>query len=141
MKKKFSYRHFVSFEDTNMVGNVYFSKYLSWQGKCREIFIREKVPELISEVEDGTLSLITLHCSCNYLSELRAFDEVIVEMSLDSIQQNRIRMSFEYHKICDTSNCIVANGLHEIGCFRRAAVGLETIPVPASLLNALELYK
>lgn len=141
MKNKFEYRHIVSFEDTNMMGNVYFANFISWQGKCREFFIRDKAGELLQELEAGTLALITLHCSCNYLSELKVFDEVVVKMSLESVQQNRIRMAFEYYKTGGNKEQLVASGLHETGCFRRADHGLETIPVPPPLAKALEEYQ
>ncbi len=140
MKKRFEYRHTVSFEDTNVMGNVYFSNYISWQGKCRELFIKEKAVGLLREIESGDLALITLHCSCNYLSELKVFDEVIIGMGLESIQHNRIKMSFEYYKTENGNSNIVAAGVHETGCFRRSAAGLEAIPVPLALVKALEGY-
>ena len=37
--RAFEYRHVVSFEETNLVGNVYFANHLSWQGRCRELFL------------------------------------------------------------------------------------------------------
>lgn len=133
--------HTVSFQDTNVMGNVYFSNYISWQGKCRELFIKEKAGDLLSEIESGNLTLITLHCSCNYLSELKVFDEVRIGMGLESIQNNRIKMSFEYYKTENGNSSIVATGLHETGCFRRNDTGLEAIPVPLSLARALEEYQ
>jgi enediyne biosynthesis thioesterase len=131
----------VGFEDTNAMGNVYFSNYLSWQGKCRELFIREKTPELIQDLDEGLLTLITLHCSCTYLSELKAFDEVSIDMSLDNVVYNRVKVIFEYRKLGNGTSQVVASGIHEIGCFCRDEEGLKTIAIPSALMEALEAYK
>lgn len=141
MKKKFEYRHTVCFEDTNIMGNVYFANYISWQGRCREMFIKEKAGALLKEMETGNLSLITLHCSCNYISELKVFDEVVVAMQLESILQNRIKMSFEYYREENGGKIILATGVHDAGCFKRGPSGLEAVPVPPLLVKSLEEYQ
>ena len=65
----YSYRHVVGFGDTNLVGNVYFVNHIEWQGRCREMFLREKAPEVVQGFAQG-LALVTTRCSCEYLSEL-----------------------------------------------------------------------
>ncbi len=141
MKKKYEHAHIVCFEETNVMGNVYFASFIQWQGRCRELFIREKAHELLYEMEKGDLVLITLHCACSYLSELKVFDEVVIAMGLDDIQQNRIRISFEYSRKEQGSYRVVAKGVHEAGCFRRGVNGLQAIPVPPVLANALKAYQ
>src|ERR1035438_6217716 len=79
--RAYEYRHVVGFEDTNLVGNVYYVNHLRWQGRCREMFLREHVPQLLSELE-ADLALVTLFCSCEYLEEIVAFDEILVRMTL-----------------------------------------------------------
>src|SRR5205807_1731949 len=61
--KAYEYRHVVGFEETSLVGNVYYVSHLRWQGRAREMFLREHVPEILLEFERG-LALITLQCSC-----------------------------------------------------------------------------
>ena len=36
--KYYEYRHLVAFEESNLVGNVYYVNHLRWQGRCRELF-------------------------------------------------------------------------------------------------------
>src|SRR5918996_665010 len=93
--KAYEYRHLVGFEETNLVGNVYYVNHLRWQGRCREMFLREHAPGILGELQSG-LALATTHCSCEYFVELRAFDEVLVRMRLASITQNRLELEFEY---------------------------------------------
>ena len=94
-ERVYEYRHVVTLAETNLLGNVYFSHYLSPQGYCREMFLKEKVPSVIDELARD-LRLVTLRCSCEYFVELFAFDEVVIRMRLQGITQNRIALGFEY---------------------------------------------
>ena len=140
MKNRFEYAHTVSFEETNLMGNVYFAHFLSWQGKCREMFIKEKAPGLLALIESNELSLVTINCSCEFFSELKAFDEVMVSMQLVSATHNRIKMSFNYIKKTGDTLKIVAKGDHEVGCFFRDGANLTTVSVPEILQEALIEY-
>src|SRR5438105_8223210 len=95
MIRAYEYRHVVCFEETNLVGNVYYVNHLSWQGRCREMFLREHAPDVLAQLSDG-LSLATVRVSCEYLAELAAFDEVIIRMRLGELSQSRLTLLFEY---------------------------------------------
>ena len=136
--KAYEYRQIVSFEETSLVGNVYYVNHLQWQGHAREMFLREYAPEILGELERG-LALITLQCSCQYLEELKAFDEVLIRMFLGSITQNRIHMRFEYWRE-GTRPELVARGEQEIACMRRQGDRLVPAPVPAVLQEALAAF-
>ena len=136
--KAYEYRHIVSFEETSLVGNVYYVNHLHWQGRAREMFLREHAPEILDELDRG-LALITLHCSCQYLEELRAFDEIVVRMFLGSITQNRIAMRFEYWREGARPG-LVARGEQEIACMRRVEGRMVPAAVPAALEEALAAF-
>src|SRR4051812_49405250 len=91
----YEYEHTVGFEDTNLVGNVYFARYVSWQGRCRELFLRDHAPTVLDDLARD-LRLVTTHVSCHYFAELRALDRVTVRMTLDRIGQSRVAMAFDY---------------------------------------------
>src|SRR3954447_4989322 len=88
LMRAYEYRHVITFEDTNLVGNVYFTRYLGWQGRCRELFLREHAPSVLEELARD-LRLVTTRVSCDYFAELRAFDEVLVAMTLRAASQTR----------------------------------------------------
>jgi enediyne core biosynthesis thioesterase len=136
--KAYEYRHVVGFEETSLVGNVYYVNHLHWQGRAREMFLREHAPEILGELDRG-LALITLHCSCQYLEELRAFDEIVVRMFLGSITQNRIAMRFEYWREGARAG-LVARGEQEIACMLRQDGRMVPAPVPAALQEALAAF-
>ncbi|HEY7592198.1 MAG TPA: acyl-CoA thioesterase, partial [Actinophytocola sp.] len=47
MSGYYELRHRVGFEETNFVGNVYYTNYLRWQGHCRERFLTEEAPDVL----------------------------------------------------------------------------------------------
>jgi enediyne biosynthesis thioesterase len=134
--RSYCYRHTVSFEETNVVGNVYFTRHLSWQGRCRELFLREYAPEILDELRRD-LRLVTLNVSCEYFAELRALDDVEIRMWLAHLRQHRIKLGFDYLLQRVGSTVLIARGFQEIGCMRHAANGLIPSAVPPSLAAAL----
>jgi enediyne core biosynthesis thioesterase len=139
MNKYFEYSHTVSFEETNLVGNVYFVNYFKWQGRCREMFLKEKAGNVIVDIEAGRLALITLHSACNFLGELKAFDQLRVQMFLEGVNNHKIKMKFNYYKVAGEELQLVATGVHEAGCFEKTSAGLAPVVVPI-LMNALNNY-
>lgn len=137
--RAFEYHHIVGFEETNLVGNVYYVSHLRWQGRCREMFLRENAPEILRDLSQG-LALVTTHCSCDYFLELNAFDEVLIRMHLGELTQNRITMNFEYWRSQDDGEELVARGTQQIACMRREGERMVPMPVPEALRETLRLY-
>lgn len=137
--RQFEHRHVVTFEDTNVVGNVYFARYLSWQGSCREMFLRDHAPEVFAHLATD-FALVTVRCSCEFFDELRVSDEVLVAMTLREIRQNRVVMGFEYMRIWPGRPTVVARGEQEVACMRRTEGVLRPDPIPDVLRRALEAY-
>jgi len=133
--RAFEYRHIVGFEETNLVGNVYYVNHLRWQGRCREMFLREHAPAVLEQLSNG-LILATVHCSCDNLEEVRAFDEILVRMRLTSVAQNRISLGFEYWRVNADREQLIARGRQEVACMRRDG----PTPVPNELRQALLPY-
>jgi len=146
--RTFEYRHRVAFEETNLVGNVYYVNLLRWQGRCRELFLMEHCPELLPELARG-LVMVTTRCSCEFLRELVAFDEVAVRMRLAERAQNRVTMGFEYWRLgtgdggaepFSRGEELVARGEQQVAFLRREGGRLVTVPIPAALSSALDGY-
>lgn len=137
--RAYEYRHVVGFEETNLVGNVYYASHVRWQGRCREMFLRDHAPDVLKQLGEG-LCLITTRCSCEYFAELSAFDEVVIRMRLGGMAQNRVTMSFEYWRRGEGDEELVARGEQQIACMLRKGAGLEATPVPRSLQEALRAY-
>ena len=136
MKPVYEYRHTVGFAETNLVGNVYFTNYLSWQGRCREMFLQDHAPDVIDELQQG-LALVTVRVSCEFLDELVAFDKVIVRMKLAAHAQNRATMSFEYWRANNGNEALVARGEQQIAAMRRQGESMVPAPFPSGMQKAL----
>lgn len=132
-------RFIVGFEETNLVGNVYYVNHLRWQGHCREMFLREHAPQVLDDMRNG-LALVTTRVSCDYLAELSAFDEVLVRMRLAGLTQNQVTMHFDYIRVRKGVEDLVARGQQHVACMRRADHRLEPCPLPESLRIALQAY-
>ncbi|MGD0986291.1 MAG: acyl-CoA thioesterase [Candidatus Sulfotelmatobacter sp.] len=140
MARSYEYQHVVSFEETNLVGNVYYVNYLRWQGRCREAFLRDHAPELLAELSKG-LCLVTVHCSCDYLAELWAFDQVAVRMFIEELTQHYVAMRFEYvREIGGHTDELVARGKQRVTCMRRKGDQTFPEPIPDKLRAALQSY-
>ncbi|HBL27600.1 MAG TPA: 4-hydroxybenzoyl-CoA thioesterase [Acidobacteria bacterium] len=135
----FEHRHVVGFEETNLVGNVYYVNHLRWQGRCREMFLHHHAPEILDDLKQG-LALATVRCSCDYFAELEAFDTIVLRMRLGEVVQNRLTLLFDYIREKDGAEELIARGEQQIACMRRQ--GDRTVPtaIPAALREALAPY-
>jgi len=132
-------RHLVTLEETNLVGNVYFTNYLRWQGHCREQFLAEHVPSVMHALR-GDFALATVSCHCDFFAELYATDTVEVRMALGAVDGHRITMTFDYYRVDGATPQLVARGGQTIACMRRAPTGPTPVPVPDELREALVPY-
>lgn len=137
--RAYEYGHVVGFEETNLVGNVYYVNHLRWQGRCRELFLREHAPEVLNGLAHD-LRLVTTRCSCEYFAELTAFDEVVVRMRLGALTQSRLSLVFEYWRQTGDGEELVARGEQQVACMRRDGDRLVPTPVPEALREALRPY-
>jgi enediyne biosynthesis thioesterase len=140
MDNYFEYRHTVGFEETNLVGNVYYVNYLRWQGRCREMFLKLQAPDVLAEVQDD-LKLFTLTVDCEFFAEITAFDELSIRMRLVDLAQTQLEFSFDYVRLDgDGGETLVARGRQRVACMR--GPNTRTVPslVPESLTRALAPY-
>jgi len=139
--KYFEIRHQVAFEETNLVGNVYYTNFLRWQGRCREMFLAANAPSMVEEFRRG-MTIATVHCSCDYHDELYAFDQVAIRMYLQEVRQNRLRLRFEYWRLLsETDEQLVARGAMELAFLMRGENGAVPTPLPEELREALRAYE
>lgn len=139
MTAYYEIRHTVGFEETNLVGNVYYVNYLRWQGRCREMFLKEKAPAVLDDLRRD-LKLFTLKVECEFFAEITAFDQLSVRMRLEELTQTQVEFAFEYVKIDDGVQNLVATGRQRIACMRGANNDTAPTRVPAALREALVPY-
>jgi enediyne biosynthesis thioesterase len=138
--RTYEYRHIVTFEETNIVGNVYYTHFLEWQGRCRELFLRDHAPDVLQELAKN-LRLVTVRCSCEFFEELFGFDEVVLRMRLAAFVQNRVRMDFDYYRCQNGGEQLVARGEQEVACMRLQEGRMVPAPIPDAFREALRPYE
>jgi enediyne core biosynthesis thioesterase len=133
MTGTYHHRHVVTFDETNLVGNVYFAHYLHWQGHCRELFLAQRAPSTLAEVRAGELALATVSCGMDYYAECFALDEIDIEMSLRELGGHRIALDFRFRR----GEELVAAGTQTVACLRRGASGSRPVAIPDELRRAV----
>lgn len=134
--KAYEYKHIVSFEETNLVGNVYFANHIKWQGRVREMFLKDNAKDVLELLNNKDLVLVTTKVFCEYFIELFALDEILIKMYVDQLTQNKVTMKFEYFKNQD----LVASGYQQIACMYKDKDGIKPKELPNTLKNALLIY-
>jgi enediyne biosynthesis thioesterase len=136
MEQYYEFRHLVGFEETNLVGNVYYVNYLRWQGRCREMFLRDRAPEVLADLRED-LKLFTLKVDCEFMVEIGAFDELSIRMRLEDLTQTQIGFAFDYVRLRDGFEELVARGRQRIACMRGPNTDTKPTRVPEQLRAAL----
>ncbi|MFE1165809.1 acyl-CoA thioesterase [Nocardiopsis sp. NPDC058789] len=140
MSDYYEVRHTVGFEETNLVGNVYYVNYLRWQGRCREMFLKERAPGVLADVR-GDLKLFTLRVDCEFFAEITAFDELSIRMRLEELTQTQVQFTFDYVLLGEEAETLVARGRQRIACMRGPNTATVPTRVPEELREALAPYR
>jgi enediyne biosynthesis thioesterase len=94
-RRWFEHRHLVTFGDTNAAGSVYFAKYVSWQGECREKLLAEFYPEFVTHLRQG-FGLTTEFAHQDYFAEAALFDHLLIRLTVTALTRSRIEFEFEF---------------------------------------------
>ncbi|MER5610044.1 acyl-CoA thioesterase [Micromonospora tulbaghiae] len=130
------YRHVVTLDETNMVGNVYFAHFLHWQGHCRERFLADHAPAVLDQLRRGELTLVTVSCAMDYYEECFGLEEIEVRMSADGREGHRLSMHFEFLR----AGREVARGRQTVACLRPTPAGPVPVDPPVDLRAALAAF-
>ncbi|MDY6992631.1 MAG: acyl-CoA thioesterase [Pseudomonadota bacterium] len=139
MRPAYEWHHIITFEETNVVGNVYYANHIRWQGCCRELFLRDKAPEILKALQQD-LVMVTTRVACDYYHELFAFDEIVLRMRAGAVNANRIVMLFDYMQQQDQQETLIAQGEQQVACLRKTGETTVPTPIPAALQEALLPY-
>ncbi|HEX9335940.1 MAG TPA: acyl-CoA thioesterase [Pseudonocardiaceae bacterium] len=139
MEEYFELKHMVGLEETNFVGNVYYVNYLKWQGRCREMFLSQYAPDVLQDMR-GDLSLYTLKAECEFLSEITAYDQLVIRMRVEDLTQSQIGFRFDYVRVREGYEDLIARGRQRFACMRGTADKARPTRVPESLRKALSRF-
>ncbi len=131
-KKEFVFPLTVYLSDTNAYGNVYFAKYIEWQGKAREdwfkTLFRDKADAFMQKYK-----MVTAEVSHKYKHECLPFDKVELGIIVEPTKMC-LHFHFEF-RFVDTKQ-IIGEGYQKIA-FRKFNTN-EIVPVPEEAIPAME---
>jgi enediyne core biosynthesis thioesterase len=104
------------------------------------MFLLEHAPGILDELR-GDLKLFTIKSECEYLAEITAFDEVSVRMRLEELTQTQVSFAFDYVRVGDGVEELIARGRQRIACMRGANGATAPARVPEQLRRALQDYE
>jgi len=125
-------------EDSNLVGNIYFSNYYLWQGRVRDCHISEIAPEYFDgSGKQGELRCV--RCKVNHISEAMPFDRIAVRMHRTAVHENGVKLYFDYYRVGpDGARKKLGQGEHEAVWYAPTAEGIWTpAEMPASIRASL----
>ncbi|MEQ1735951.1 MAG: acyl-CoA thioesterase [Rhodoglobus sp.] len=137
----YRYKHAVSLGETSAVGNVYFSRYFEWQGRCREAFLKAHCPNVVESLLRQECAFLTTGAHCTYGGEwgFRGFEEAWIDMSLLRFRGGRMALGFEFID-AQRPGVVVAHGEQELCCKQRQGGLWRPSPFPEELARALMPY-
>lgn len=107
----FTFNFTVYLKDTNLFGNVYFSRYFEWQGMAREAYF-QTVKDYQKIMRSG-IKLITKKASTVYEHECTAFENIIITIRNKGIKRFSFTMVFTIQN--SDTNVVLARGEQMIG--------------------------
>ena len=111
-------------EEANLVGNVYFANYFSWQRKVRDLFLHAISPTYHHGI-GAAGEMICLRSRMDYLREAMPFDDVQVQMTLQSLHESAATFGFEFSRVpAQGRPQKLSVGRHEVVWVTRDAEGL-----------------
>uniref|UniRef100_UPI004055BA3C SDR family NAD(P)-dependent oxidoreductase n=1 Tax=Candidatus Electrothrix sp. TaxID=2170559 RepID=UPI004055BA3C len=101
-----------SLEDSNLVGNIYFSTYYSWQARVRDHYLFAQLPEIFQQGDVGEFTCV--HAEVNHLQEAMPFETIEVSMYLNDLFEEGFTLYFEYYSVPERGGRKkkLAHGLH-----------------------------
>ena len=116
---------------------------LSWQGKCRELFLEDQTASIMHMVTQRELILQTTSASLDWSSRVPERDQSVrVEMRLESLKCGQMGVSFHYaiDQPGELLGVPFAIGHQSMSSKHMAGSNLLPCPLPSELLHALREY-
>ena len=102
----------VTFQDTNIVGNVYFLTFFRWQSECRDAWLRSAMPDVWDRLRTGDARLHVSNWSNRFEDAFGATigDRISVNLQAQSQDQDSVLLSMEVFRHDGLSRSRLASG-------------------------------
>jgi acyl-CoA thioesterase FadM len=86
-------------EDSNLVGNIYFSNYYKWQARVRDQYFARKIAEPLTRKCSG--DFVCVHAEVYHLQEAMPYEIIEVSMYLYELFAEGCTLYFEYYSVSE----------------------------------------
>ena len=117
-----------TYDDTNSVGNVYFSNYLRWVGKARELFFNACMPNF--DLNNTDFYVLTRSIHHDFRREAREFDPVTIRIRIDSHNRKFVTL---VHEIYSEAHGLLGRG--EQSLMFVDIVNFHPLDIPRSIVE------
>lgn len=91
----FEVKFSTSLDESNLVGNVYYAHYYSWQAKAFDQFIYKVIPDFYLFSKEQR-RFICLDVKVQHLREAMPFDTIEVKLYIDEVHEYGLKLSYEF---------------------------------------------
>jgi acyl-CoA thioesterase FadM len=127
-----------SLQDSNLVGNLYFSNYSAWQGRLRDRFLHDIAPECFDLPKLGAQPEC-LFFSTHHLREAMPFDNIKVQMSVKTMFEGALDLWFDYYRVdMMGTHEKLAVGEHRVALVSTSQNLPEVVPWPSRARQRLQ---
>jgi len=128
---KYCFRPEITFEETNLVGNVYFANFVRWQNECRNEWFRETSIDRYRDLFQGDLRLMVTELDLRFHDPAGATlgDLLEVEMMVDRAGPQCWKAGFEMRRCAvpgsTAAAAILATGHQRFSLVERATPAIS----------------
>ncbi len=126
-----------SLENSNLIGNIYFSNYSKWINSTKDLFLYNYKPNIFRKTEfDGEFA--TLECKISYMQEAMPFDKILVKMYLVKLFEKGMVLRYEIFKVKANNNIKLAKVTQTIAFIKYKSSIPKIKAIPEDLM---EIFK
>jgi acyl-CoA thioesterase FadM len=130
-------RFMTSQEDSNLVANVYYANYISWQARTRDNYFQAICPELFRR--DTSMELFCTSYAISHKSEAMPYDIIEVVMHLTALREKGLELLFYYYRVLDDvrTDQLLATCEHKCVFTKQTESGsVSPCAIPSKLVKA-----
>jgi enediyne biosynthesis thioesterase len=126
----------ITFKDTNVFGNVYFSNYIEYQGEIREKFLLSSFPDINKFFTKKKLKLVTIDVYNKFISSSYFGDTLIIELTTSDLNAATCKLNINFKN--KATGEMVGEGYQRLVIVNSKG---KAIKVPEILRELLDFYQ